>query len=233
MNFSDLEFFADNNIPVNVGFVTATEVEPSKKVAEFEEKLNQVVKSREAELSKQEDAFRNAVRDMLRNGVYKPTGRGKPASEYLIKAAKKKKFPRINTIVDINNYISLKYLVPASQWDLDQIGGQNYTLQLGKEGDYFEFNKSGQTIDIQDLVSVYAYNPDNGEWEPHLNPIKDSLKSKTGEGTRNVGAAVYLPAEQAEESEEWPTLKRVVDEYAYWLQQVSSGEVRTHYPNAV
>ncbi len=34
-----------------------------------------------------DDAVRSAVRDLLRHGGYKPTGRGKPASEYLIRAA--------------------------------------------------------------------------------------------------------------------------------------------------
>lgn len=39
-----------------------------------------------APLQRQENV-RSAVRDMLRHGGYKPTGRGKPASEHLVRAA--------------------------------------------------------------------------------------------------------------------------------------------------
>ena len=41
-----------------------------------------------APLSRSEEV-RGAVRDLLRHGVFKPTGRSKPASEYLIKAVEK------------------------------------------------------------------------------------------------------------------------------------------------
>ena len=39
-----------------------------------------------------EESLRSAVRDMLRHGGYKPTGRGKPASEYLVRAANEDRF---------------------------------------------------------------------------------------------------------------------------------------------
>ncbi len=34
------------------------------------------------------DDVRSAVRDLIRHGGFKPTGRSKPASEYLLKAAR-------------------------------------------------------------------------------------------------------------------------------------------------
>ncbi len=40
----------------------------------------------DAPLAREEET-RRAVRDLLRHGGYKPTGRGKPASEYLVRAA--------------------------------------------------------------------------------------------------------------------------------------------------
>lgn len=224
------EFYADKNIPVRVGFITAEDVDINREVDAFEKELNSVIKNRKHELSKSEDAFRKTVRDMLRNGVYKPTGRGKPASEYLLKAAQKDNFPRINSVVDINNYISLKYLVPASQWDLDRVKCEKFILKLGEEGESLVFNQSGQTIDIQDLVSVYGYNSGDNVKTPFLNPIKDSLNSKTGDDTRNVGAVVYLPALETEGDPEWPSLEEVVEEYKYWLSQLASGSVQKHYP---
>ena len=170
---------------------------------------------------------------MLRNGSYKPTGRGKPASEYLLKAAQKDNFPRINPVVDINNYISLKYLVPASQWDLDKVNFPKFLLKLGGAEESLVFNQSGQTIDIKDFVSIYGYNEEGEKKTPLLNPIKDSLVSKTGDDTRNVGAVVYLPAMDSNIDPEWPSLDTVVDEYSHWLSQLASGPVKKHYPGAV
>ncbi len=46
---------------------------------------------------------RRRVRDMLRHGHYKPTGRGKPASEFLLQAALSGSFPHVRCPVDVNN----------------------------------------------------------------------------------------------------------------------------------
>ena len=58
-------------------------------------------------LTDSEDAYRTEIRDVFRNGSYKPTGRAKPASEYLLRAAAEDNFPRINTVVDCCNYLSM------------------------------------------------------------------------------------------------------------------------------
>ena len=49
------------------------------------------------------DEVRRAVRDLLRSGGFKPTGRSKPASEYLIKAAAEESLTSINLAVDACN----------------------------------------------------------------------------------------------------------------------------------
>ena len=49
--------------------------------------------------SERSGARRASVRDMLRFGAYKPTGRGKPASEYLLNAAAEGHFPFISAAV--------------------------------------------------------------------------------------------------------------------------------------
>src|SRR5687768_18064882 len=50
-----------------------------------------------------DDQVRGAVRDLLRHGGYKPTGRGKPASEYLIRAVAEGALTSINPAVDCCN----------------------------------------------------------------------------------------------------------------------------------
>ncbi|CAN5296977.1 hypothetical protein BH20GEM2_BH20GEM2_01480 [soil metagenome] len=66
-----------------------------------------------------EESGRTAVRDLLRWGGYKPTGRGKPASEYLVRAAGEGTLGSINLAVDACNVVSLHSALPISVVDLD------------------------------------------------------------------------------------------------------------------
>src|SRR4051812_13401113 len=52
-----------------------------------------------------DDQVRADVRDLLRHGGYKPTGRGKPAAEYLLKAAGEAGLSSINVAVDACNAV--------------------------------------------------------------------------------------------------------------------------------
>ncbi len=67
-----------------------------------------------------DDAVRGVVRDLLRHGGYKPTGRGKPASEYLVRAAGDGSLGSINAAVDACNAVSLHSGLPISVVDLDR-----------------------------------------------------------------------------------------------------------------
>ena len=66
------------------------------------------------------DEFRLAVRDLLRHGGFKPTGRNKPASEYLIKAANGGLRSTINLAVDACNAVSLHSGLPISVVDAER-----------------------------------------------------------------------------------------------------------------
>src|SRR6266542_250022 len=52
---------------------------------------------------KSDDAVRDAVRALLRHGGFKPAGRSKPASEYLVRAVGDGTLGAINAAVDICN----------------------------------------------------------------------------------------------------------------------------------
>src|SRR5262245_669827 len=67
-----------------------------------------------------DDAVRGAVRDVLRKFGYKPTGRGKPASEYLVRAVSEGALAAINLAVDAGNAVSLHSGLPISVVDLDR-----------------------------------------------------------------------------------------------------------------
>ena len=134
-----------------------------------------------------------AVRELLRHGKYKPTGRGKPASEYLSNAAKEARFPRINLLVDINNLVSLESNLPISLIDLARAGqGQadfGFSLRRGRPGESYVFNSAGQTIELEDLLLISKHPGD----EPCANPVKDALSTKLSDEAQDVLAVIYAP----------------------------------------
>jgi len=68
------------------------------------------------------EAVRVAIRDVMRVGGYKPSGRGKPASEFLHAVAREQGLPVVNNLVDINNLVSLETALPISTFDADKLG---------------------------------------------------------------------------------------------------------------
>ena len=163
----------------------------------FEVRLERVLKLRSEGLRGEEEARRTAARDMLRYGSYKPTGRGKPASEYLLRAASESQytFPRINGPVDACNLMSLERVVPISLWDLDRAGTQSFVFRHGRAGENYVFNQGGQRIDVEDLL-VGCRVEEGGDpgGEPIVNPVRDSLATKTTPETHRIAACIYAPA---------------------------------------
>ena len=131
-----------------------------------------------------------AVRDMLRYGSYKPAGRAKPSSEYLLAAALAGEFPLVNGPVDANNAVSLEWAYPASIFDAAKTGSE-LLLRRGAAGESYVFNPSGQEIGLEDLLLVCRRISDS--WEPCGNPVKDAMATKVFEGARDVVAVVYAP----------------------------------------
>ncbi len=131
-----------------------------------------------------------AVRNMLRFGAYKPAGRSKPSSEYLLAAALAGDFPLVNGPVDANNEVSLRWGYPASVFDLGKTGPE-LQLSRGRAGESFVFNPSGQEIDLEDLIVVRRRI--DGGWEACGNPVKDAMATKVFETARDVAGVVYAP----------------------------------------
>ncbi|MCC6876662.1 MAG: hypothetical protein IT378_20330 [Sandaracinaceae bacterium] len=146
--------------------------------------------------SPDDEAVRGAVRDLLRHGKYKPTGRGKPASEYLRQAAREGRFPRIDALVDLNNLASLESGLPISVLDLTRAGRQ-FILRYGRAGESYVFNAAGHTIDLQDLLLIARLPED----QPCANAVKDSMATKVGSGTTEALAVIYAPAARAARAE--------------------------------
>src|SRR5262249_55086926 len=94
-----------------------------------------------------DDRVREAVRQLLRHGGFKPTGRSKPASEYLLRAVGEGKLASINVAVDVCNVVSLHSGLPISVVDLDR-AREPFRVGLAPAGAIYVFNASGQAIDV-------------------------------------------------------------------------------------
>jgi DNA/RNA-binding domain of Phe-tRNA-synthetase-like protein len=145
--------------------------------------------------------MRRRVRAMLRYGKYKPSGRSKPASEFLLRAALGESFPLVNGPVDVNNIVSLESGLPGSIFDAD-LSGRHLLLRRGVPGESYVFNPSDQSIDLEDLLLVCRMTQSG--WEPCGNPVKDSMATKIRPETRGVVAVLYAPADEPRDAvERW------------------------------
>jgi DNA/RNA-binding domain of Phe-tRNA-synthetase-like protein len=131
-----------------------------------------------------DEAVRKSVRDLLRHGGYKPTGRGKPASEYLLGALADGSFPPINVAVDACNAVSLHSGLPISVVDLDRARAP-FSIAIATPGTGYAFNPAGQTIDVSGLVCLFDAEG------PCANAVKDAQRTKTSGATQRTLSIVW------------------------------------------
>jgi DNA/RNA-binding domain of Phe-tRNA-synthetase-like protein len=146
-----------------------------------------------------EEAVRRAVRDMLRAGGYRPTGRGKPAAEYLVRAAAEGGLPSINAAVDACNVVSLHSGLPISVIDLDR-AAPPFRIAVARAADRYVFNRAGQEIELAGLPCVFDASG------PCANAVKDSQRTKTDETTTVTLSVLWGPrshATRVEQAERW------------------------------
>ena len=154
-------------------------------VTEFPQSLGEIgtVSALEERLSLEASApierseeLRMAVRNLLRHEGYKPTGRGKPASEYLVKAGEKGILRSINAAVDACNVVSLHSGFPISVIDLDR-ATPPFSIKPASKDVRYIFNASGQEINVGGLLCLHDAEG------PCANPVKDSQRTKTSDET--------------------------------------------------
>ena len=126
-----------------------------------------------------DDAVRETVRALLRHGGFKPTGRSKPASEYLLKAVRDHLLSSINLAVDACNVVSLHSGLPISVIDLDR-AREPLRVGLAPAGASYVFNASGQSIDLAGLPCLFDADG------PCANAVKDAQRTKTTAETRRT-----------------------------------------------
>jgi len=123
-----------------------------------------------------------AIRDLLRHSGFKPRGRNKPASEYLIKAVEEgwmSPAQGINVAVDACNAVSLHSGLPVSVVDLGKTRGALRLAPCGPD-DAYVFNPAGQIIEVGGLISLHDADG------PFAGPVKDAQRTKTDEHTTHT-----------------------------------------------
>jgi DNA/RNA-binding domain of Phe-tRNA-synthetase-like protein len=131
-----------------------------------------------------DEGVRQGVRDMLRHGGYKPTGRGKPASEYLVRAVGEGALDSINVAVDACNAVSLHSGLPISVVDLDVLT-LPLRIAVGAAGECYVFNRAGHEIDVGGLLCLYDAEGPCG------NAVKDAQRTKTRPETRGTLSVIW------------------------------------------
>ena len=139
----------------------------------------------EADVPFQRDEdLRMAVRDMLRHWGHKPAGRGKPASEYLVRAVGRGELGSINAAVDTCNAVSLHSGFPIALVDLDRARPPFRVGPGGSEATYV-FNASGQEMALKGLICLSDADG------PCANPVKDAHRTKTHDGTTRTLTVIW------------------------------------------
>ncbi|GAB4279164.1 MAG: hypothetical protein Kow0029_22930 [Candidatus Rifleibacteriota bacterium] len=137
------------------------------------------------------DQMQKGIRGLLKHFGFHPSGRNRPASEFLFKdLLNRKQFNSINNIVDINNHLSLKYNLPISSIDLDK-SGYNLCLRIGLDDEEYVFNREGQVLSLKKLLIVARHGKDHSAVG---SPVKDSQATKIFEDTKNIAAFIYTSA---------------------------------------
>jgi DNA/RNA-binding domain of Phe-tRNA-synthetase-like protein len=133
---------------------------------------------------RRDEPLREAIRTLLRHGGYKPTGRGKPSSEYLVRAVGEGQLASINLAVDACNAVSLASGFPISVVDLAR-AREPFTVALGAAAANYVFNASGQVIDIEGLLCLCDADG------PCANAVKDAQRTKTTPATTRTLSLVW------------------------------------------
>lgn len=161
------------------------------------------------------DHLQKGIRSLLKYFGFHPSGRNRPASEYLVKDLLARGcFHAINNVVDINNHLSLVSHLPISIVDLD-LSGERLCLRLGNENEEYVFNREGQILSLKNLIVLARA---EGDRRAIASPIKDSHSTKISESTKRAFGVIYTSATITPEDSLAALLQRFADLLKKWAK---------------
>jgi len=159
---------------------------------------------------------RNAVRQLLRRGGFKPAGRSKPAQEYLLRTVTHEgRLPGISNAVDLINAVSLDCALPISLIAGERTGPR-LVIRYGEPGESYVFNRAEQYLDVSGLVCVCGV--EETKFIPLGSPVKDSMLAKVTEADRHAIACIYAPQQAMNPDELRAWVHRLGDGFVRWCQ---------------
>jgi DNA/RNA-binding domain of Phe-tRNA-synthetase-like protein len=113
--------------------------------------------------------------------------RVRPSSEALLRRLKKAEpLPRVNSLVDVANALSVQLQVPVGLYDLDKVKGEELALRLGAEGEsYTGIGK--EKVNVAGRICVADADGPCG------NPSSDSARTMITTATERAAWIYFLP----------------------------------------
>ena len=126
------------------------------------------------------------ARELYRQFGLDPT-RVRPSSEALLRRLKKgEPMPRINSLVDVANALSVQLQVPVGLYDLDKVKGDELVIRLGVEGEgYTGIGK--ERVNVAGRICVADAEGPCG------NPSADSARTMITTETERAAWVYFLP----------------------------------------
>jgi DNA/RNA-binding domain of Phe-tRNA-synthetase-like protein len=126
------------------------------------------------------------ARELYRHFGLDPT-RVRPSSEALLRRLKKgEPLPRINSLVDVANALSVQLQVPVGLYDLDKVKGDELVIRLGAE-------REGYTGIGKEHVNVAGRICVADAEGPCGNPSADSARTMITTDTERAAWVYFLP----------------------------------------
>ncbi len=126
------------------------------------------------------------ARELYRRFGLDPT-RVRPSSEALLRRLKKgESLPRINSLVDVANAMSVQLQVPVGLYDMGKVKGTDLTIRLGKPGESYE-GIGKERVNVAGRICVADAEGPCG------NPTADSARTMITTATESAAWIYFLP----------------------------------------
>jgi len=147
----------------------------------------------ELEIARATQAGRSgAVGDAARaRALYRKFGmdptKVRPSSEALLRRLKKgDPMPRVNSLVDVANAMSVQLQVPVGLYDLDKALGEELTIRLGRDGEAYTGIRK-DTVNVAGRICIADAQGPCG------NPTSDSERTMITTDTQRAAWVYFLP----------------------------------------
>lgn len=126
------------------------------------------------------------ARELYRKFGTDPT-RMRPSSEALLRRIKKgDDLPRINSLVDVANALSVQLQVPVGLYDLGKVKGDELVIRLGRDGEAYE-GIGKEKVNVGGRICVADAEGPCG------NPSADSARTMITTDTESAAWIYFLP----------------------------------------